>query len=68
MLSTKLCLSMIEDLSGHKRDRETVLLEAINARLSASYRSYCEELSSSLQYLKRRDTANVMKKINRIYK
>ena len=59
---------MLQDIEHHKRDRETVLLDAINSRLATSFRSYCEDLTYSYEYLERRNNKNVMKKLNRLYK
>lgn len=68
MFNSRNCISMLNDLQAHKRDRESMMLEAINLRLETSYKTYCKELNTSLEYLERRNTLNVMKKINKAYK
>lgn len=57
---------MIEDLNTHKRDREYLMLEYINKRLDKSFTSYTSDLCSSLDYLERRNSLNVVKKLNRM--
>lgn len=67
-LFSEKCKSMLNDLSSHKRDKEYLMLEYINLRLDKSFTNYFKDLSSSLEYLERKNSINVMKKMNRLYK
>lgn len=68
MFSRKLCLCMLQDLQEHKRDKELVMLDAINNRLSSSFTSYFSDISKSVEYLSTKETKRVIKSITRIYK
>ncbi len=61
------CRMALNELSNYKHsDKEDLLLQHINSRLVKSFNTYEEELDSSIDYLRRRNELNVMKKMNRI--
>lgn len=51
-----------EDLSKHKKPPEIVLYESVCARLNNSLISYTKELSDQVNYLKNRESFNVLRK------
>ena len=51
-----------EDLSKHKKSPEIVLYESVCARLNNSLISYTKELSDQVNYLKNRESFNVLRK------
>ena len=56
--------NMLYQLEKHKgTDREELLLVYVNERLNKSFNTYQEELDSGLDYLKRRNEVNVMKRL-----
>ena len=64
---SKFCKQALKELSNYKNpDKEDLLLQHINERLTKSFDTYQEELDSSIEYLQRRDELNVVKKMNRL--
>lgn len=57
--------NMLSDMSKYHRDKNEVLISAVTERLNNSIKTYYEELSHSLDYLKAKDEFKMMKKINR---
>jgi hypothetical protein len=53
------------DLSKHKRDKESMYRECVAERLDKSLNSYISELKDSYGYLSRRTEIRVLSKINR---
>lgn len=61
------CNRMLNDLSKHKNtDKEDLLLQYVNERLNKSFDTYQKELDQGLEYLKRRNELNVVRKLNRL--
>lgn len=61
------CRMALKELSQHKNtDREDLLLQHINARLTKSFDTYQEEIDTSIEYLKRRNELSVVRKMNRL--
>lgn len=64
---SRFCKMALIELALHKNtDREDLLLQHINARLTKSFDTYQEELDTSIEYLKRRNELNVVRKMNRL--
>ena len=57
---------MIQELSHYKRDKETIMREAIAERLDASYRTYVKELSESIDFLEQRQALSILKRMNKL--
>lgn len=61
------CERALADLAKHKNnDKEDLMLQFINERLDKSFNSYHEELQQSLDYLKRRNELNVLRRMNKL--
>lgn len=61
------CKIALKELDKHKNsDKEELFLQHINARLTKSFDTYQEELDRSIEYLKRRNELNVLRKLNRL--
>ena len=61
------CRTALKELSQHKNtDREDLLLQHINARLTKSFDTYQKEIDTSIEYLKRRNELSVVRKMNRL--
>ena len=56
-------LNIKEDLKGHHKDRQTAMGIFIQQRLNKSLTSYYKELTSSTQYLLKRNAENVLRKL-----
>lgn len=64
---SKFCRMALRELSMHKNtDKEDLLLQHINARLTKSFDTYQEEVDSSIAYLKRRNELSVVRRMNKI--
>lgn len=64
---SKFCRMALRELSTHKNtDKEDLLLQHINARLTKSFDTYQEEVDSSIAYLKRRNELSVVRRMNKI--
>ncbi len=64
---SKFCRMALRELSMHKHtDKEDLLLQHINARLTKSFDTYQEEVDSSIAYLKRRNELSVVRRMNKI--
>lgn len=63
----QMCEQMLKSLATHKnKDKEDLFLQYVNERLNKSFTSYQEELNQGLEYLKRRNELNVIRKLNRM--
>lgn len=62
MLKTQL-KHIQKDLSKHHRDKKTLKIYFIQARLNKSLASYYSDLSKSAKYLEARSPINVAKKL-----
>ena len=61
------CRTALNELSQHKNtDREDLLLQHINARLTKSFDTYQKEIDTSIEYLERRNELSVVRKMNRL--
>lgn len=61
------CERALDELSKYKHtDKEELFLQHVNNRLNKSFESYQAELQQGLDYLKRRNELNVMRKLNRL--
>ena len=61
------CERALADLAKHKNnDKEDLMLKCINERLDTSFNSYQEELQQGLDYLKRRNELNVLRRMNKL--
>ena len=61
------CERALADLAKHKNtDTEDLMLHFINERLDKSFNSYQEELQRGLDYLKRRNELNVLRRMNKL--
>ena len=61
------CMMALRELSNHKNtDREDLLLQHINDRLTKSFDTYQQEMDTSIEYLKRRNALSVVRKMNRL--
>ena len=61
------CRMALKELSQHKNnDREEILLQHINSRLTKSFDTYQKEIDTSIEYLKRKNELNVIRKMNRL--
>lgn len=61
------CERALADLAKHKNnDKEDLMLQFINERLDKSFNSYQEELQQGLDYLKRRNELNVLRRMNKL--
>ena len=61
------CERALADLAKLKNnDKEDLMLKCINERLDTSFNSYQEELQQGLDYLKRRDELNVLRRMNKL--
>lgn len=56
-------LNIKEDLKSHHKDRQTAMRIFIQQRLNKSLTSYYKELTSSTQYLLKRNVENVLRKL-----
>ena len=64
---SRFCKHALTELSKHKNyDKEDLLLQHINERLTKSFDTYQKELDTSIDYLQRRNELNVMKKMNKL--
>lgn len=63
MFKSKL-YNIINDLNNHKRSKSALLSESIEERLNFALESYDKDIAESYDYLIRRDSLRVMKKIN----
>lgn len=64
---SRFCKMALKELAQYKNtDREDLLLQHINARLTKSFDTYQEEIDTSIAYLKRRNELNVVRKMNRL--
>ena len=55
---------ILQDLSKHHRDKSTLMVEAVNSRLSKSIEAYYKELTDSFNYLaKQNNTARIMRNV-----
>lgn len=62
MLYTHL-MTIKDELKGHHKDRQTAMSIFIQQRLNRSLMSYYKELTSSTQYLLKRNAENVLRKL-----
>ena len=62
MLYTHL-IAIKEELKDHHKDRQTAMSIFIQQRLNKSLMSYYKELTSSTQYLLKRNAENVLRKL-----
>lgn len=61
------CERALDELRKYKHtDKEELFLQHVNTRLNKSFESYQAELQQGLDYLKRRNELNVMRKLNRL--
>ena len=61
------CEKMLAELEQHNdKDKEEIFLACVNERLNNSFTSYQHELNQGLDYLKRRNELNVIRKLNRM--
>lgn len=56
-------MNIKHDLSEHHRDKSTLLIMYIQARLNKSLKSYYSDLSKSALYLENRNPTNVINKM-----
>lgn len=64
---TKFCTDTLTQLSKMKNiNKENFMLQCIQERLDISFTTYEKELNIGLQYLKRRNELNVIRKLNRL--
>lgn len=64
---TKFCMDTLSQLSEMKNiKKEEFMLQCIHERLDISTTTYEKELDTGLQYLKRRNELNVIRKLNRL--
>lgn len=62
-----LCERMLSDLSTHTETNQSKLFSRyVRERLEKSYEIYDKELQSSLDYLKRRNELNTIKRLNKL--
>lgn len=54
---------ILKDLSAHHRDKTTLMVDAINERITKSVEVYYKELTNSLAYLAKKDGAKVLKSV-----
>ena len=67
MILKDACMKMLRELSEHKNtDKEDLMLGYVNDRLNASFETYRKELELGLDYLKRKNELNVVRKLNRM--
>ena len=64
-MNTKQLNDLLDELSKHHRSKEVIMLQAVEARLNASSKSYLEELENSVKYLSIRKPLNLMKRLNK---
>lgn len=57
--------SMIEELQSYKRPKEELLIQYMTQRLDQSLDSYIKDLNSSTEYLSRRNSVKLVRKINK---
>lgn len=57
--------NIIKELSFYKRNKNDLLAQYINERLNKSLQTYYKELIDSFDYLKYKDSSNILKKLNR---
>ena len=57
--------NILDDLSKHKRNKEELLPLYINERLNKSLQTYYKEITNSFNYLKYKDSKDVLNKLNR---
>ena len=63
----RFCENALSELDKHKNtDKEDLLLQHINERLTKSFDTYQKEMDLSIEYLKRRNELNVVRKLNRL--
>lgn len=58
-------ITIRDDLSNYHRDRDDLLFQHINDRLNKSLSVYYQELISTSEYLSRKDSLKMMKRINK---
>lgn len=56
---------MLDDIAHHKRDKDTFIQEQVTERLNKSFDAYYEDLSKCTQYLQRRQTKSVTKRLSK---
>ena len=55
------------DLAKYKnKDKEELMLQFVNERLNKSFDSYQKELQQGIDYLKRRNELNVLRRMNKL--
>lgn len=57
--------AMSRDLLKHKREKTSIMQEAIANRLDKALESYSHDLSIKCEYLRHRDNLKLINKINR---
>lgn len=57
--------NILKDLNQHKRDRSTLMQESVEKRLNDALTNYNKDIAQSYNYLYRRDSLSVMRKLNR---
>lgn len=56
---------MILELQEYKRDKDTIMRQAVQERLNASYEAYVSELDASMLFLSKRHELSILKRLNK---
>lgn len=61
----KRLISMLNDLSSHKRSREELDTYYVNLRLNTSLYNYFQDLNKDIEYLENRNQEKLLRKLNK---
>lgn len=67
-MSNQLLLNMINDLQNYKNDKTRLMQGYIQNRLNQNLTSYYKKLQQSVDFLQRKDSRKVLKKLNKVDK
>lgn len=54
----------MHDINKHKKSSQELYIDCVKNRLNTTLLNYCEELENSVNYLSKRNTKNLVKRIN----
>ena len=67
-MNNQLLLNMINDLQNYKNDKTRLMQGYIQKRLNQNLTSYYKKLQQSVDFLQRKDSRKVLKKLNKVDK
>lgn len=61
------CTQALKELSEYKgKNKDDIFGQHVSTRLEISFETYMEELTSGVEYLERRKSINVLRKLNKL--